>query len=156
MCFCCPDLIDFSFVSRVAQYEGRFPSLVTSVTHARSVFIWWSGFVLRASTSTGSVSAVRPAALLFHRERMLSTLKRVCIYPYISTCTFDPVQRSELTFCCIFTGKLYCKLHFDQRNSGTNLRKNFSPRTVSTEHDHHPDSNNDHFKMCHFSVCHLP
>ncbi|XP_028257093.1 protein-methionine sulfoxide oxidase mical2b isoform X3 [Parambassis ranga] len=26
-------------------------------------------------------------------------------------------------------GKLYCKLHFDQRNSGTNLRRNFSPRT---------------------------
>ncbi|XP_029986689.1 F-actin-monooxygenase MICAL2 isoform X5 [Sphaeramia orbicularis] len=26
-------------------------------------------------------------------------------------------------------GKLYCKLHFDQRNSGTNLRRNFSLRS---------------------------
>uniref|UniRef100_A0A8C9XCB8 F-actin monooxygenase n=1 Tax=Sander lucioperca TaxID=283035 RepID=A0A8C9XCB8_SANLU len=31
-------------------------------------------------------------------------------------------------------GKLYCKLHFDQRNSGTNLRRTFSVRSVSTLH----------------------
>uniref|UniRef100_A0A4W6G0Y9 F-actin monooxygenase n=1 Tax=Lates calcarifer TaxID=8187 RepID=A0A4W6G0Y9_LATCA len=29
-------------------------------------------------------------------------------------------------------GKLYCKLHFDQRNNGTNLRRNFSLRSVSS------------------------
>uniref|UniRef100_A0A3P8STF7 F-actin monooxygenase n=1 Tax=Amphiprion percula TaxID=161767 RepID=A0A3P8STF7_AMPPE len=29
-------------------------------------------------------------------------------------------------------GKLYCKLHFDQRNNGTNLRRNLSFRSVST------------------------
>uniref|UniRef100_A0A8D3BJ74 F-actin monooxygenase n=1 Tax=Scophthalmus maximus TaxID=52904 RepID=A0A8D3BJ74_SCOMX len=28
-------------------------------------------------------------------------------------------------------GKLFCKLHFDQRNNGTNLRRNFSLRSVS-------------------------
>uniref|UniRef100_A0A3B4Z0L3 F-actin monooxygenase n=1 Tax=Seriola lalandi dorsalis TaxID=1841481 RepID=A0A3B4Z0L3_SERLL len=28
-------------------------------------------------------------------------------------------------------GKLYCKLHFDQRNNGTNLRRNFSLRSVT-------------------------
>uniref|UniRef100_A0A7N8XZH7 F-actin monooxygenase n=1 Tax=Mastacembelus armatus TaxID=205130 RepID=A0A7N8XZH7_9TELE len=29
-------------------------------------------------------------------------------------------------------GKLYCKLHFDRRNNGTNLRRNLSLRSVST------------------------
>lgn len=33
--------------------------------------------------------------------------------------------------CCDLTGKLYCKLHFDQLNNGPNLRRNLSPRSVS-------------------------
>ena len=43
-------------------------------------------------------------------------------------------------------GKLYCKLHFDQRNNGTNLRRTLSLRSVSSPH--HvclPHSNNDNW-----------
>lgn len=64
---------------RAAQCEGRSLRRVTSVTHARGVFIWWKGFVQRGSTSTGSVFAVLPAAVPCDRERMPLTLNMVRI-----------------------------------------------------------------------------
>lgn len=70
---------------RAAQYEGRSSRRVTSVTHARSVFIWWRGSVPRGSTSTGSVSAVPPAARPCDRELMPSTLYRVRVSSDISS-----------------------------------------------------------------------
>lgn len=64
---------------RAAQYEGRSPRLVTSVTRVRGGCTWWRGSAPRGSTSTGSVFAVLPAAPRCGRERTPSTLKRVRI-----------------------------------------------------------------------------
>lgn len=67
-------------VLRVAPWDGRSHRRATSVMSVRSVFTWWRESVPRACTSTGSVSAVPPAAPLSDREHMLLTLKIVSIY----------------------------------------------------------------------------
>ncbi|XP_047437054.1 F-actin-monooxygenase mical2b isoform X6 [Mugil cephalus] len=40
-------------------------------------------------------------------------------------------------------GKLYCKLHFDQRNNGTNLRRNFSLRSIRNGVQEQPAANEE-------------
>lgn len=125
---------------RAAHYDGHSPRRATSVIHARSVFTWSRGSVPRGSSSTGSVSAVSPAAPPCDREHMPSTLKRVCVIrSQLSLVLNLHLQyKSKLSMlhftdsCCNPLGKLYCKLHFDQRNNGTNLRRNLSFRSVST------------------------
>lgn len=48
--------------TRLPQSAERSPRPATSVTRASGGFTWWREFARRVSTSTGSVSAVRPAA----------------------------------------------------------------------------------------------
>lgn len=48
--------------SRLPQSAERSPRLATSATRVSGGFTWWREFARRASTSTGSVSAARPAA----------------------------------------------------------------------------------------------
>lgn len=123
----------FPLFLRAAQCGGRSLSPVTSVTRASGVFTWWRESVPRGSTSTGSVSAVPPAARLCGRERTPSTLNTVGI-KWWSRGSQISMELDFLMYSlsCDPPGKLYCKLHFDQRNNGTNLRRNFSLRSVSS------------------------
>uniref|UniRef100_A0AAX7UGF9 F-actin monooxygenase n=1 Tax=Astatotilapia calliptera TaxID=8154 RepID=A0AAX7UGF9_ASTCA len=52
-------------------------------------------------------------------------------------------------------GKLYCKLHFDQRNNGTSIRRTFSLPSVRPVRIYPPSSDNDGCKVSNFSSHHL-
>uniref|UniRef100_A0A669DWI0 F-actin monooxygenase n=1 Tax=Oreochromis niloticus TaxID=8128 RepID=A0A669DWI0_ORENI len=52
-------------------------------------------------------------------------------------------------------GKLYCKLHFDQRNNGTSIRRTFSLPSVRPVRIYPPFSDNDGCKVSNFSSHHL-
>uniref|UniRef100_A0A665V260 F-actin monooxygenase n=1 Tax=Echeneis naucrates TaxID=173247 RepID=A0A665V260_ECHNA len=89
----------------------------------------WGGSVRRTFSQSGDkchscgrrvymVEKVCAEGLYFHRE---------CFR--CSTCS-SALRQGAHAFDSE-QGKLYCKLHFDQRNNGTNPRRNFSLRSVS-------------------------
>ena len=105
-----------------------------SVTPVGSASTWWRGSVPKASTSTGSAFAARPAIRHWARARMCMTLNRVCIaLKSRGGWRFKGCQRFYWNgkYVFAFTGKLYCKAHFVQHKNGTHLRRNINGRTVS-------------------------
>lgn len=72
-------------------------------------------------------SATRSSRIQLWR-RSVSSGSRTNYLPANFSDFLDPDMSFRLT------GKLYCKLHFDQRNNGTNLRRTSSLRSVSNLH----------------------
>lgn len=107
----------------------------------------------RGSTSTGSVFAVRPAALFCDRERTLSTLKRVCVSKFCSHVLLTYHRITDLYFD--LTGKLYCRPHFDQRNSGTSVRRTFSLPSVRPVCIYPPRYDSHQYALSNFSSRHI-
>lgn len=89
---------------------------------------------------------------------MLSTLKRVCFSKWRSHIlpTWHRItEMAHLDLHFDLTGKLYCKLHFDQRNNGTSIRRTFSLPSVRPVRIYPPSSDNDGCKVSNFSSHHL-
>ncbi|XP_039993488.1 F-actin-monooxygenase MICAL2 isoform X2 [Xiphias gladius] len=113
--------------------EFHTKSIKEKAVHLRALFSGDSSAVLKG----GSVQRAFPQSgdRCHSCERRVYLVERVCaegLYFHrecfrCSTCS-SALRQGAHTFDSE-QGKLYCKLHFERRNSGTNLRRNFSLRS---------------------------
>uniref|UniRef100_A0A7N9AKB4 F-actin monooxygenase n=1 Tax=Mastacembelus armatus TaxID=205130 RepID=A0A7N9AKB4_9TELE len=123
--------------------EGRDPKenkVRSMATQLLAKFESTPSYAVRKTQVGGSVRrAFPPSGDKCHScERRVYMVERVCaegLYFHrecfrCSTCS-SALRQGAHAFDSE-QGKLYCKLHFDRRNNGTNLRRNLSLRSVST------------------------
>ncbi|XP_029316338.1 LOW QUALITY PROTEIN: F-actin-monooxygenase MICAL2 [Cottoperca gobio] len=114
--------------------EFHTKSIKEKAVHLRGLFSTESSAVLKG----GSVRRVFPPSgdKCHSCERRVYMVERVCaeglyFHRECFRCfTCSSALRQGAHAFDSEEGKLYCKLHFDQRNNGTNLRRNLSLRSI--------------------------
>ncbi|XP_059212478.1 F-actin-monooxygenase MICAL2 [Centropristis striata] len=114
--------------------EFQAKSIKEKAVHLRGLF----SAELSAGVQGGSVRrAFPPSGDKCHScDRRVYMVERVCaegLYFHrecFRCCTCSSTLRQGAHAFDSEQGKLYCKLHFDQRNSGTNIRRTFSLRSI--------------------------